>query len=131
MAKAGQPKYSGMRRNEGKTPFSFIYEWSGALAVVCRVAAQGAIKYSRGNWKQGLCELELLDSHDRHMHACFGKDERYDQEFGTHHIAHAIWNLLVLLSQRLAHGVLYRNPETGEIEKIRGRDKPFRTPRRR
>lgn len=115
-----------MRLNEGKPPWSFHFEFSGAFRVIAIVCLRGALKYSRGNWKEGLCENEILDSMGRHLDAVFYDGEIHDKEFGTHHIAHAIWNLLVLLEQRLTHGRLVRDLKTGKIEKIADPDQPFR-----
>lgn len=83
--------------------------WS-EFSLVC---SNGSIKYDRNNWKvSGLLYMDLLDCFMRHyVKSKTGK--KYDVEelikdgvtynFKTHHLAHAIWNLMAILEYSVIH----------------------------
>lgn len=90
-------KETALRYNEGKVQYSYVLELPKSMSELCRVFEAGAKKYSPGNWKKGgKPKEEYFDSHMRHVMA-YWNGERNDPECGTHHLAHAVWNLLVYL----------------------------------
>ena len=94
-----------------------------AVDEFCRVCSNGALKYKRDNWKRGFPISSLLDSFTRHyrnylngdardnaddklierfdndieFRAAFANREAFIQQFQTHHLAHCIWNLMVII----------------------------------
>lgn len=88
----------GMRFNAGKTRYGLIPEsWTRALA---EVMTRGAVKYAPNNWKRGMDPAFMLDSLQRHL-AAYRRGEKYDPESGNHHLAHAAWNALALMTYDL------------------------------
>lgn len=88
----------GLRYNTGKTRYSLIpSEWTRALA---EVLTRGAEKYAPRNWERGMDHSIMLDCLGRHIDA-FTRGERYDSETGCHHLAHAAWNVLALMTYDL------------------------------
>jgi len=91
------------RDNASKAPIDEVDWFLPALEEVSRVMQKGREKYpddSPGipNWTLGgKPDAEYLGAARRHM-AKYKRGEIYDQEFGTHHLAHAVWNLLALLT---------------------------------
>jgi hypothetical protein len=90
------------RHNKGKPQLDYILDLGSAINEVSRVFEFGAKKYARDNWKKGLDSHELLAAALRHMVKY--KDDslsNLDEESGSHHLAHAAWNILVCLKQEL------------------------------
>jgi hypothetical protein len=108
-----------------RTITELLSRFSIALDELCLVASNGAIKYDRDNWKKGFPEYVLLDSAIRHYQKflmgkkrdelddsmrirwdcgefseLFEDFEEFETRFATHHIAHALWNIMVLIEQR-------------------------------
>lgn len=71
-----------------------------ALYAVAEVAGFGALKYGDLNYQLGLDWAALYDAGDRHR-LKFWMGENLDSESGLHHMAHAAWNDLALLSYSL------------------------------
>lgn len=85
----------GLRYNEGKCRVELIPpEWPWALGMVL---TRGAIKYADRNWERGMSWAYMLGSTLRHVFK-FMCGERYDKESGNHHMAHAAWNCLGMMS---------------------------------
>lgn len=85
----------GMRHNKGKTRFGLLpAAWTRALA---EVMTKGAEKYAPRNWERGMDPAIMIDCMMRHVDA-YRRGERYDAETGCHHLAHAAWNILALMT---------------------------------
>lgn len=84
----------GSRANTGKPRVSLVP--LGMLEEVARVSEFGAMKYGLDNWKKGLYFRDCVDSSLRHI-LSFLDGEDLDGESGEAHLAHAIWNLSVIL----------------------------------
>jgi hypothetical protein len=103
IGKAGQdflplmsPK--AIRYDDGKNQLELIpAEWIWALGSVL---TYGAKKYAVRNWEKGMKWSRVIGSLLRHV-TRFMIGERYDQESGHHHLAHAAWNCLALMSYDL------------------------------
>lgn len=91
-----------LRSNLGKPQLSQIRFFGTALSKLAKVMEKGREKYPDStpgvpNWTLGgKPDEEYLDAADRHI-TKFVNGEHYDDEMGTHHLAHAAWNLLALL----------------------------------
>lgn len=85
----------GLRYNTGKPRYSLLPEaWTRALA---EVTTRGADKYEDRNWERGMNPDFMVDSLSRHL-AAYRRGERFDPESGNHHLAHAAWNALALMT---------------------------------
>lgn len=93
---------SGMRFNLGKIPWN-LFMWDAAEQVV-KVLQMGAEKYSARNWEKGMSWEETYAAAQRHLIKWFQYHEDIDKESGLNHLAHAAWNILVLLSYQLRGG---------------------------
>lgn len=88
----------GLRYNEGKNRLELLpTEWNWALGLVM---TRGAIKYATRNWERGMAWSTMVGCTLRHVFK-FVAGERYDPESGCHHLAHAAWNCLGLMSYDL------------------------------
>ena len=85
----------GDRFNEGKPELSYLLQFPNALKGVSQVAAFGAHKYSRYNWKKGMGHMGLVDSLLRHL-TSYSEGEDIDPESGQKHVDHVAWNALAL-----------------------------------
>lgn len=87
------------RHNQGKTEYSLIDYKS--LEPLARVLTFGKQKYSRGNWQQGLDQIEILDSLQRHCGELIDKvnanQPEVDDESGEHIIGHIMANCMFYL----------------------------------
>ena len=83
------------RFNAGKTQFSYMLNADVAMKGMCDVFTFGAEKYSRGNWKSGFPENEIMDSMLRHLTA-YANGEVLDPESGLPHIDHVTCNAVFL-----------------------------------
>ena len=87
---------AALRYNAGKAELSYLLSIPDALTALCKVFAQGAVKYERDNWARGgKPDTEYLDAALRHLYAAQYED--HDPDTGCSHVAHAVWNLCVLI----------------------------------
>lgn len=85
----------GLRKDDGKNKLDLIPpEWIWALGAVL---TQGAEKYAVRNWERGMAWSKMIGCGLRHVFK-FVCGERYDPESGCHHLAHAAWNFLALMT---------------------------------
>lgn len=98
-----------VRADSGKDPWS-LFMWDAAREVV-KVLKMGAKKYSARNWEKGMDWSRCYDSAQRHLYAWFQGREDNDSESGLNHLAHAAWNILVLLSYQLRGGIHLKNDD--------------------
>ena len=97
------PSPEALRDNNGKPELSQILFFDTALDHLAMVMSQGRYKYKDSepgvpNWTVGgKPDEEYLDSAVRHLRALI-KGEFYDDDLGTAHAAHVVWNLLALLA---------------------------------
>ena len=81
--------------DDGKPGIQFVLGMSG-LAEVARVGDFGAKKYGQWNYKCGMPWMKLAGSCSRHLTAWI-IGETYDKESGLHHLAHMVYDGLMLL----------------------------------
>jgi hypothetical protein len=74
-----------------------------AILELARVAGMGAEKYSRHNFLKGFAWSLSSDALDRHL-LWWKSGEDLDSESGLHHLAHAAWHCLALISFHI-HGL--------------------------
>ena len=84
-----------LRYNNDKIRYDLIED--RALEELAKVFTFGANKYAANNWLKGLPYSNFNASAKRHV-AAFKKGEDYDKESGLHHLAHAAWNYLAIVS---------------------------------
>jgi len=84
---------TGVKYDEGKPRVSLIPP--RVILRLAEVFEHGAEKYGEGNWKEGLDPVRLYDAGQRHQLAWLD-GERTD-ESGYPHLAHALWNIAVML----------------------------------
>lgn len=84
---------SGVRKSAGKNRLDLL-PWD-AIEAVGRVNTFGAIKYSDRNWELGMRWGECFAALLRHAFK-FWRGEKVDEETGECHMAHVVWNALVL-----------------------------------
>lgn len=84
------------RFSAGKVRHDLIAPW--ALNEVAKVYTYGTQKYDDDNWWKGLkWKRDVFGCILRHVWKWF-RGERYDDESGVHHLAHAAWNCFALMS---------------------------------
>lgn len=84
-----------MRFNKGKPELSYMLEADVAMKGMCAGFAFGAIKYDRGDWKNGLDPTEIIDSLLRHLMA-YQTGQALDSESGLPHVDHITCNAVFL-----------------------------------
>lgn len=92
---AYKTKLPGVKHDDGKDRMSLL-PWK-ALRQVARVLTFGAKKYGANNW-QGVEGERYEDAFLRHYESWRG-GERFDEESGLPHLAHATCCLLFMLAQ--------------------------------
>lgn len=87
---------TAMRFNSGKPFMHYILFFPRVAELLARIFEGGEHKYDYGNWRKGKRpDKEYMDCHMRHLFKLDGQGEMFDEDFCTHHIGHAIWNLMV------------------------------------
>lgn len=79
----------------GKPELQYILEMEG-LEDVAAAGTYGAKKYGNYNYKSGMPWMKLLGSCTRHLRAFIRGEER-DKESGLPHLAHLIFDALMLM----------------------------------
>lgn len=85
----------GLRYNKGKVRLELLEPH--AIHELAMVFTKGAEKYAPNNWLRGLSWQSVIACAKRHI-AKFEKGEDFDDETGCHHMAHAAWNCLAIVS---------------------------------
>lgn len=84
------------RFSAGKIRHDLIPPW--ALTELAKVYTYGTQKYDDDNWWKGLkWKRDVFGCILRHVWKWM-RGERFDDESGVHHLAHAAWNCLTLMS---------------------------------
>lgn len=81
--------------DEGKIQFEYIFTMSG-LDDVAKVGTFGAQKYGHWNYRVGSTYMRFLGSCCRHLIA-FIRGENFDKESGHPHLAHLIFDALIIM----------------------------------
>ena len=96
----------GMKFSKGKNQLGLVLGgFSEAIWELGIVGTKGALKYAADSWKTVPDAINKYnDALDRHI-LMWRLGEDYDPEFGTHHLAHAAWNCLAILSLLYIQGL--------------------------
>lgn len=87
--------------DEGKIGLQYVLAMRG-LGYVAAVGDYGAKKYGQHNWRKGMPWMKLLGSCSRHLtEFILGTD--IDMESGLPHLAHLVYNALMLLEYMEDH----------------------------
>lgn len=71
-----------------------------AMQALVAVYTFGAKKYEAHSWERGIKYSRVYAALLRHV-TTWWQGETYDKESGIHHLAHAAWNCLALLTYDL------------------------------
>jgi len=86
-----------LRHNSNKPQTSYILHFPKVIELLARIMEVGEVKYAKFNWKKGgNTDQSYMDAALRHM-LKFTAGDVFDEEYGTHHLGHAIWNLMALV----------------------------------
>lgn len=96
--KAAALEVGGARWNAGKARWDLLP--FDALVEVVSVYTKGADKYKDRNWEKGMSWGICIAATFRHFTSWL-LGETNDKETGCNHLAHAVWNLLALLTYQL------------------------------
>lgn len=113
-------KHGGLKFSKGKVRLALMFRgFAPALWEMGVVATKGALKYADNSWQTVAGALDLYeDALERHVLA-WQSGEDFDPEFKTHHLAHAAWNCLAILTILFINGSVVeykkRNPEEDGI----------------
>lgn len=88
----GKPEAA--RFDEGKNRFDLLPPW--VIDQVVQVYTYGTIKYDDDNWWKGMPWKKVIGPMLRHIWKWL-RGEKYDNESGLHHLAHAAWQCLALM----------------------------------
>jgi hypothetical protein len=95
---ARKPDGKGLRHNQDKDRWDLLP--LDAVEQVVKVLTAGARKYAEHNWERGMkfgiCQASMM----RHI-VKSSRGEKFDEESGLPHMAHAACNALFLLAYEL------------------------------
>jgi hypothetical protein len=86
---------AALRYDSGKPRYDLIP--GDALDDLAKLYDYGAQKYAERNWEKGMSWSRCFGSLMRHAWA-FWRGEDIDPESGIHHMTHAAWNCIALVS---------------------------------
>ncbi len=87
----------GARWNAGKPRFDLLPP--DALFSLVGVFDHGCIKYAERNWERGMDWGICFGAAQRHLWKWWNGEE-FDEDSGLSHLAHAMWNCMVLEAYR-------------------------------
>lgn len=114
-------KAAGLKNDQGKPRLDLIP--AEALNELGRVLGFGALKYSPGNWANGIHYSRLIAAALRHVSA-FNSGENLDPESGLSHIGHALCCLSFLAWMRTHRPDLDDRWEKNVVHKAPPETKP-------
>jgi hypothetical protein len=89
----------GKKNDSGKLRYDLVpYD---ALEEVVKTFTEGALKYGDRNWENGILYHRVYAAAMRHLVAFWKGAEINEEDFGCHHLAHAICCCMFLLAYRL------------------------------
>ncbi len=107
-----------LRFNKGKPKVSYMLHYPKVAEVIGRILEVGEVKYEPLNWKKGgNTDESYLDAAIRHLFK-FVNGEPFDNEYGTHHLGHAIWNLMTMFELNI-HEVMDVDKFNEAIKKLK------------
>lgn len=87
-----------LRYNQGKPSSWYILHYPKVIEVIARILEVGEVKYEKMNWKKGgNPDEDYLGACIRHLCKFVNNPDPFDEEYGTNHLGHAIWNLMTLM----------------------------------
>lgn len=89
------PVHKADHHDEGKIALQFVLSMEG-IDDVAKVGMFGAKKYGQWNYRSGMEWMSLLGSCSRHL-TFFIRGEDRDSESGLPHLAHLVYDALMLL----------------------------------
>ena len=115
-------KSTAGRFSKDKIRHDLIAPWS--LNELAKVYTYGTIKYDDDNWWKGLkWKKDVFGCIGRHIWKWF-RGEKYDDESGLHHLAHAAWNCFALMEyERCGIGIDDRCPYVLDLMDDKEREK--------
>jgi len=113
------------RFSSGKIRYDLVAPW--AMEQLAKVYTFGTIKYDDDNWWKGLkWKRDVLGCVFRHVWK-WVRGEKYDDESGLHHLAHAAWNCFALMEyERNEIGIDDRIPYTLDLMDKKERNRRIR-----
>jgi len=92
-------EHGGMKFCKGKNRVGLVLQgFASAVWEMGWVGTQGANKYEDNSWQSVPDGIQkYMEALDRHV-LLWKMGEEFDPEFNTHHLAHAAWNCLAILS---------------------------------
>jgi hypothetical protein len=103
-----QLRRGGARFDKGKNRYDLLPSYP--VDELVKVYTYGANKYSSENYLRGMDWRKVIGPALRHVYK-WSRGEKYDDESGIHHLAHACWNLFTLMVYEKNHiGRDDRNP---------------------
>lgn len=87
-------KAEAARFDEGKNRLDLMPSWP--LDQIAQVYTYGTVKYDDNNWWKGMPWKKIIGPLLRHIYKWL-RGEKYDDESGLHHLAHAAWQCLALM----------------------------------
>lgn len=102
------------RFSAGKVRYDLVAPWG--MEQIAKVYTYGTIKYDDDNWWKGLrWKRDVLGCIFRHVWK-WVRGEKWDDESGLHHLAHAAWNCIALMEyERCDIGIDDRIPYTLDL----------------
>jgi hypothetical protein len=107
-------KETAARFDSGKPRYDLIPPY--ALHELVLVYTYGCHKYDPDNWWKGMQWRKVIGPMLRHIFKWM-RGEKYDQESGLHHLAHAAWNAIALFCYQVKGlGVDDRQPLSMDLQ---------------
>jgi len=118
-------KSEAARFDDGKNRFDLLPPWS--IDQIAKVYTYGTIKYDDDNWWKGMPWKKVIGPMLRHIWKWL-RGEKYDDESGLHHLAHAAWQCIALMEyERNGIGNDNRVPYTLDLMDKEQREKRIDT----
>jgi hypothetical protein len=90
----------GTKFDAGKERYDLMAPYP--LNEIAKVYTYGTIKYDDNNWRKGMKWGKLFSAMMRHAWKWW-RGERFDEESGLHHLAHAAWQCMALMEYEIYH----------------------------
>lgn len=86
---------TGAEKGSKPERYDLIPSW--AMDEVARVYGEGAKKYAERNWEKGYAHGLSIAALERHI-SLFKQRQNLDPDDGLHHLAHAVFHCLTLMT---------------------------------
>lgn len=108
----------GTKYDQGKLRYDLLPP--EPIEEVVKVYTGGAAKYAPWNWAKGIKYSRVYAAQQRHIQAFWMGKVINEDDFGLHHLAHALWCVITLLYYEMHYKFYQKFDDRPHVRMVEG-----------